>query len=66
MHGDVCVCVCNNEDIQDEEHVVFKCDLTEDIRRRFGYQTQDRENMVKFMDRKDICNIIYCVTKKFY
>ena len=60
------ICICNDNQIQDEEHVLLHCPLAEHIRIR--YIDIDYTNIVNLFNEgspKDICNYVYEIVEYF-
>ena len=57
------VCRCNNQEVQDESHVLFTCPLTGHLREQYGFSTF--EELFTCNDSEKICSFIYYVTRIF-
>ena len=63
----VSVCECIIGGIQDEEHVIFHCDLTKNIRERFTFQSDSLhlQGIYEELDDRTLCEMFYEMSKIF-
>lgn len=58
-------CRCEAGGVQDENHVIFHCDLTECLRRKYEVRSRTLENIYKEHDDETLCNLFYDISKTF-
>ena len=59
------VCSCSLGGIQDEYHVLFRCDLTNDIREKYQIQTDSFADVFNDKEDETLCDIFYELSEKF-
>ena len=59
------VCTRNIGGIQDEEHVIFHCELTKNIRERFAFQSDSLQGIYEELDDRTLCEMFYEMSKIF-
>ena len=58
-------CSCTAGGVQDETHVLFKCDLTANIRERHNIQGDSLEDLFDGTEDQSLCDIFYELSKIF-
>ena len=56
-------CSCVVGGVQDEEHVVFQCEYTRDLREK--YEVEDEQTLVEVLDDIDNVDFIYEIMHRF-
>ena len=58
-------CSCSAGGVQDENHVLFKCDFTTNIRERHNIQGDSLEDFFDEYEDQSLCDIFYELSKIF-
>ena len=59
------VCICATGGIQDEEHVIFYCEMTKNVREKFNIQSDSLPALYEEKDDETLCNIFFELSKIF-
>ena len=59
------VCPCNIGGIQDESHVLFKCELTRSLREKHFIHSDSFDDLFNEKDDETLCDIFYELSKIF-
>ena len=59
------VCTCAAGGVQDEDHVLFVCELTKNIREKYNIQGDSLPEVFNEKDDEELCDIFYELSKIF-